>query len=427
MTIINVNISKHHNKINILNYQDNEFIININNKKKSLEVIQYAACQIRDQNINKVNLKGENWNLEKIWAFWLGYRDTKKEFKIIQWPKLSNQEQFELNARKKTIDWVRDIVNLPSNELTPTDLVNQSIELIINSVMNKNQVNYRIIQGDELLKNKYMGVYKVGCSSNEKPVFLMLDFNPNKCNNTPIYASLIGKGITFDSGGYNLKSSNFIKNMKSDMAGAATLVGSLSLAIKLGLKKRIKLYLCCAENMISNNSLKVGDIITYRNGIKVEVNNTDAEGRLIIADGLIDASKDNPEFIIDAATLTGAARIAVGSDYHALFTFDKSLLKLFMNTAKKENELFWQLPLSDFHRKHMSSYFADISNISNKNCTAGASTAAAFLTYFLKDYKQKWLHIDCSASYQDQKTNKWSIGATGVGVKTIARFLLLNN
>lgn len=397
-------------------------LIHVNKKKNYLETIQSAGHKIQLQGIKKVNLTGNLWDLETSWSFWLGYRDVKKEFNIIKWCTLNYEEQKELNDRKKAIDWVRDVINLPSNELTPSKLVNKTIKLLTDN--NKSNINYVILQNEELLKNKYMGIYSVGNSSHQKPLLLIIDYNPKNDKEAPVYASLVGKGVTFDTGGYNLKNNVYIDHMKSDMAGAATLAGALSLSINRGLKKRIKLYLCCAENMISSSSLKIGDTILYRNGKKVEVNNTDAEGRLLLADGLIDASKDNPELIIDAATLTGAAKIALGSDYHAVFTFDTILLNRLMQSAKYENELFWQLPLSECHRNSINSNFADLSNISSSKSTAGASTAAAFLSYFLKDYKKGWLHIDCAASYQDQQTSKWSVGATGIGVRTISRLLL---
>lgn len=141
-------------------------------------------------------------------------------------------------------------------------------------------------------------------------VLLALDYNPTGDKEAPVFACLVGKGITFDTGGYSLKQSAFMDSMKSDMGGAATITGALAFAITRGLNKRVKLYLCCADNMVSGNAFKLGDIIRYRNGKNVEVMNTDAEGRLVLADGLIDASAQKPELIIDMATLTGAAKTA---------------------------------------------------------------------------------------------------------------------
>ncbi len=170
-------------------------------------------------------------------------------------------------------------------------------------------VSYRITKGEDLREQNYAGIYTVGRGSDRAPVLLALDYNPTGNPDAPVMACLVGKGITFDSGGYSLKQSAFMDSMKSDMGGAATLTGALALAAARGLKERVKLYLCCADNMVSGNAFKLGDIIRYRNGKTVEIMNTDAEGRLVLADGLIDASEQNAPLIIDAATLTGAAKL----------------------------------------------------------------------------------------------------------------------
>ncbi len=133
----------------------------------------------------------------------------------------------------------------------------------------------------------------------------------------------------------------------------------------------MKLFLCCADNLISGNAFKLGDIITYRNGKKVEVMNTDAEGRLVLADGLIDASAQKPEMIIDAATLTGAAKTALGNDYHALFSFDDALAGRLLASAAQENEPFWRLPLAEFHRSQLPSNFAELNNTGSAAYPAG--------------------------------------------------------
>ncbi len=286
------------------------------------------------------------------------------------------------------------------------------------------KVSYRITKGDDLRQQSYMGIHTVGRGSDRPPVLLALDYNPGGDADAPVYACLVGKGITFDTGGYSLKPSASMDSMKADMGGAATLTGALALAAANGLNKRVKLYLCCADNMVSGNALKLGDIIRYRNGKTVEVMNTDAEGRLVLADGLIDASAQKPELIIDAATLTGAAKTALGNDYHALFSFDDALAGELLESAKAEHEPFWRLPLEEFHRSHLPSNFAELNNIAGPAHTAGASTAAAFLSHFVTDYKKGWLHIDCSATYRKSAADQWSAGATGLGVRTVANLLL---
>lgn len=386
-----------------------------------LATLQRAARKIDGQGIRHVALSGEGWDLEKSWAFWQGYRGSKGK-RQVTWAPLGDNDQAELDRRLKIIDWVRHTINLPAEELGPEQLAHSAVDLI--SDVGGKAVSYRITKGEDLREQGYMGLHTVGRGSKRAPVLLALDFNPTGDENAPVYACLVGKGITFDTGGYSLKQSSFMDSMKSDMGGAATVTGALALAISRGLQKRVKLYLCCADNMVSGNAFKLGDIIRYRNGKSVEVMNTDAEGRLVLADGLIDASAQQPELLIDAATLTGAAKTALGNDYHALFTFDDVLAQSLMGSAASENEPFWRLPLAEFHRSHLPSNFADLNNIASPAHSAGASSAAAFLSYFVEKYHQGWLHIDCSATYRKGAVDQWSAGATGLGVRTLANMLL---
>lgn len=386
-----------------------------------LVTLQQAARKIDGQGIRHVALSGEGWDLEKSWAFWQGYRGPKGK-RQVSWAPLGDNNQAELDRRLKIIDWVRNTINLPAEELGPEQLAHSAVDLI--SDVGGNAVSYRITKGEDLREQGYMGLHTVGRGSTRAPVLLALDFNPSGDENAPVYACLVGKGITFDTGGYSLKQSSFMDSMKSDMGGAATVTGALALAISRGLQKRVKLYLCCADNMVSGNAFKLGDIIRYRNGKSVEVMNTDAEGRLVLADGLIDASAQQPELLIDAATLTGAAKTALGNDYHALFTFDDVLAQSLMGSAASENEPFWRLPLAEFHRSHLPSNFADLNNIASPAHSAGASSAAAFLSHFVEKYHQGWLHIDCSATYRKGAVDQWSAGATGLGVRTLANMLL---
>ncbi len=386
-----------------------------------LEAIQRAGRKIEGQGIRNIALVGEDWDLEKSWAFWLGFR-SPKGLRTIEWPQLPAAEKQELERRIKYIDWVRDTINLPAEDLGPEQLAQRAIDLL--SGIAGDAISYRMIKGDELREQGYAGVYTVGRGSSRDPVFLALDFNPTKEAKAPVFACLVGKGITFDSGGYSLKPSQAMDSMKADMGGSATLTGALALAISRGLKHRVKLFLSIADNMVSGHAFKLGDIIRYRNGKTVEVMNTDAEGRLVLADGLIDASAEKPQLIIDAATLTGAAKIAVGNDYHSVLGFDDQLVSDLLAAAGKENELFWRLPLAEFHRGQLPSSFADLSNIASPAHSAGASTAAAFLSHFVENYKKGWVHIDCSATYRKSAVEQWAVGAMGYGVRTIANLLL---
>ena len=247
-------------------------------------------------------------------------------------------------------------------------------------------MTYRITKGEDLREQGYMGLHTVGRGSERSPVLLALDYNPTGDKEAPVYACLVGKGITFDSGGYSIKQTAFMDSMKSDMGGAATVTGALAFAITRGLNKRVKLFLCCADNLISGNAFKLGDII-------------------------------------DAATLTGAAKTALGNDYHALFSFDDALAGRLLASAAQENEPFWRLPLAEFHRSQLPSNFAELNNTGSAAYPAGASTAAGFLSHFVENYQQGWLHIDCSATYRKAPVEQWSAGATGLGVRTIANLL----
>ncbi|EPB4256225.1 aminopeptidase PepB [Yersinia enterocolitica] len=386
-----------------------------------LGAIQRAARKIDGQGIKHVKLAGDGWGLEQNWAFWQGFRGPKGQ-RSVEWAELPENEKTELEQRLKIIDWVRDTINAPAEDLGPEQLAKNAIDLLCS--VSCDAVSYRITKGEDLREQGYAGIYTVGRGSDRAPVLLALDYNPTGNPDAPVMACLVGKGITFDSGGYSLKQSAFMDSMKSDMGGAATVTGALALAAARGLKERVKLYLCCADNMVSGNAFKLGDIIRYRNGKTVEIMNTDAEGRLVLADGLIDASEQDAPLIIDAATLTGAAKTALGNDYHALFSFDDQLAQELLNSAKSEHEPFWRLPLAEFHRSQLPSNFAELNNVAGAAYSAGASTAAAFLSHFVKEYQQGWLHIDCSATYRKGAVEQWSAGATGLGVRTIANLLL---
>ncbi|HGA3264054.1 TPA: aminopeptidase PepB [Enterobacter hormaechei] len=385
-----------------------------------LGLIQRAARKIDGLGIKHVSLEGESWDTDRSWAFWAGYKGPKGTRKI-EWVNLDEAGQKELESRLQIIDWVRDTINAPAEELGPEQLAQRAVDLLCGVAGDK--MSYRITKGEDLREQNYMGIHTVGRGSERPPVLLALDYNPTGDKEAPVFACLVGKGITFDTGGYSLKQSAFMDSMKSDMGGAATITGALAFAITRGLNKRVKLYLCCADNMVSGNAFKLGDIIRYRNGKNVEVMNTDAEGRLVLADGLIDASAQKPELIIDMATLTGAAKTALGNDYHALFSFDDKLAARLLASAAAENEPFWRLPLAEFHRSQLPSNFAELNNTASAAYPAGASTAAGFLSHFVENYHEGWLHIDCSATYRKAAVEQWSAGATGLGVRTVANLL----
>lgn len=411
----------HWGKKAILSFSDSTATIHLSGSQHS-DLIQKAARKLDSQGIQDISLNGEFWDLESIWSFYQGFRGPKKK-NSLSWSELKFEGTSELEARIRATEFTREIINKTAEEVAPRQLATMAAEFI-KSVAPENTVTTRIVKDKDLLDEDWQGIYAVGRGSERTSAMLQLDFNPTGDDSAPVFACLVGKGITFDSGGYSLKPSGMMTAMKADMGGAGTITGGLGLAILRGLNKRVKLILCCAENMVSGRALKLGDIITYKNGKTVEIMNTDAEGRLVLADGLIYASEQNSELIIDCATLTGAAKNALGNDYHALMSFDDELSVQALKVAKEENEGLWALPLDELHRGMLPSNFADLSNISSGDYSPGASTAAAFLSYFVSEYKKGWLHFDCAATYRKSATDKWAAGATGVGVRSIAGLLL---
>ncbi|MBE2898254.1 aminopeptidase PepB [Pasteurellaceae bacterium 20609_3] len=409
-------------------------LLSFNNKGAQIHfngenhAIQTAARRLRSQGINEVELAGTAWDLPRCWAFYQGFYTAKQDFGI-EFPHLDDEQQQQLFRQIECGDFVREIINLPAEVITPEVLAQRAADFILQqaeTVEMQSAVSYHITSQQALADKGYVGILTVGRGSQHSGAMLELDFNPTGEKSAPVMASLVGKGITFDSGGYSLKPSSSMDSMRSDMGGAALLTGALGLAISCGLNQRVKLYLCCAENMVSAQAFKLGDIIEYRNGVTVEVLNTDAEGRLVLADGLINASADKPHFIIDCATLTGAAKVAVGNDYHSVLSMDDKLVKALFKAAEQEQERFWRLPFEPFHRGQIKSQFADICNTATvpAGTGAGASTATAFLSYFVEKYPKRWLHIDCSATFRKSANGQWATGATGIGVNTLANLLL---
>ncbi|SPY32528.1 peptidase B [Pasteurella canis] len=374
----------------LLSFNDDQAIIHVPlNIDRTL--VQKAARKLRAQGIKDVELVGENWDLESCWAFYQGFYTAKQDY-ALEFPHLDDEPQAELLARIECSDFVREIINLPAETITPIVLATQAAEFIeqqAEEYADKSAVSFTILSGEELKEKNYQGIWQVGRGSANPPAMLQLDFNPTGNPDAPVLACLVGKGITFDSGGYSIKPSDGMSTMRTDMGGAALVTGALGLAIARGLKQRVKLYLCCAENLVSSNAFKLGDIITYRNGVTAEILNTDAEGRLVLADGLIEADQQQPQVIIDCATLTGAAKIAVGNDYHSILSMDDKLVADLLVSAEVEQEPFWRLPFAELHRSQISSAFADIANIGTVPVGAGASTATAFLSYFVKKLSTK--------------------------------------
>ena len=406
-----------------LSFNGDEALIHLGaagQEKDVLRTVQRAARRLESSGIKRVTLAGEGWDLERRYAFAQGFYAAKGA-RELDFGQQSDADARELDALLKAARWVRDITNGCPEEIYPMSLAESALLLIRG--LAGDQVTARITAGEALRESGHIGIWSVGRGSEREPVLLELDYNPTGDRHAPVVVALVGKGITFDSGGYSMKSSDNMLPMKSDMGGAAMVTGALALAISRGLNKRVKLILCCAENLVSGHAFKLGDILTYRNGISVEIQNTDAEGRLVLADGLLAASESGAAYILDAATLTGAAKTALGRDYNAVFALDDREQQRALAAAKAEQEKAWPLPLEPWHVGQLTSAFAELGNVASAEGTAGATTAAAFLSRFVRDEGKGWVHLDLAASYQKSGNELWATGAKGHGLRTIARWL----
>ncbi|MBV7314137.1 aminopeptidase PepB [Shewanella sp. NIFS-20-20] len=398
--------------------QGPEASIHLISGSDELRQIQKAARKLRSLGIHQVALAG-TWSLEQQWRFGQGFYCAKNDFELA-WTG-DEADVRELTLRAACAGFARDLVNDTPENLSPLVLAHSAAKWL--AQLAPDQVSYRVIEGEALLAHGWIGIHAVGRGSERPPALLELDYNPLGAD-APVAVALVGKGITFDSGGYSIKPSEGMLTMKCDMGGAATVTAGLGLAISRGLQQRVKLYLCCAENLISGRAYKLGDILTYKNGVSVEVVNTDAEGRLVLADGLQAACESGAKLVIDAATLTGAAVMAVGRSYNAIFSPEPALLLATQQKAAAVDEQVWPLPLAPWHKDMCPSAYADTANSRpmKGGGAGGASNAAGFLWRFVSPNCQ-WLHMDLAAAFEDSASSLHAAGATAHGVLTVAELL----
>ncbi len=313
----------------------------------------------------------------------------------------------------QTRNWIRELVDTPSNILTP-----QSFALQIKEAFKESAVKVEIWDFDRVQKENLTGLNYVGKGSDNPPYFVKLHYAPKGAKQS---LSLIGKGITFDSGGLSLKPTDSMLDMKSDMAGAATVAGIFQLALKNNLPIELYGFLPLAENMVSGKAYKVGDIITYNNQKSVEITNTDAEGRLILADALILASNEKPSFMIDIATLTGACMVALGTDIYGVFANNQEEGQKYVDFVNKESSDFaWSLPLFSRYQEGLKSKIADLKNTGKR--WGGAISAALFLKEFV-DNKKNWMHFDIAGPSFDEGLGLFDGQATGVPLESLYLYL----
>ncbi len=309
----------------------------------------------------------------------------------------------------------RDLVNTPPIDCPPSELVS-----VAKKIARQQKLAIKVFNRAALKKLGAGGILGVSMASANEPFLIKLAY-PGRGRQS-LRIALVGKGITFDSGGLSIKTGQGMETMKCDMAGAAAVLGAMSVIREIAPKSQVTAYVPTCENMISANALRPGDIIQHMNGKTVEVLNTDAEGRLILADALTMAVRDGADVIIDLATLTGACVVALGNDYAGIFSNDKSLSDEIVAAGELAGERYWPMPLAQEYAAQLKSPVADLKNIGSRS-GGGAITAALFLQHFIEDTKM-WAHLDIAGpAFRESDSDYLKAGGVGFGVRTLLNYL----
>jgi len=317
----------------------------------------------------------------------------------------------QLTALVQAVAIVRDMVNAPASDMMPQHISNEC-----KIIMQEFDLRISECVGDNLCKENYPVIHAVGRASVHEP--RLIEFNWGNSEYPKV--SLIGKGVSFDSGGLDIKASQGMRLMKKDMGGAAHVIGIALAIMKLNLPIQLQVLIPAVENAISGNAFRPGDILTSRSGKTIEIDNTDAEGRLILCDAITKAVEDKPDLLIDFATLTGAARVALGTEVPAFFTNDDSLTVDLMQASNAVNDPIWQLPLHESYRYMLDSDIADLCN-SAASGYGGAITAALYLKEFIPA-EVKWIHFDVMAYNMRARAGRPK-GGEAMGLRAVVEFL----
>ena len=327
-------------------------------------------------------------NLALGWALatyvFARYSAKTRPAAALVWPEDADRGRVERLAA--AVFLARDLANTPAGDLGPEELAGEAMR-----VAKAAGARHRVIVGDDLLAENYPTIHAVGRASARAPRLVDIVWGDPAAPKV----TLVGKGVCFDSGGLDLKTASGMRLMKKDMAGAAIVLGLAQAIMDAQLPVRLRMLLPCVENAVSGNAMRPLDIVRTRKGLTVEIGNTDAEGRLILCDALAEASTDKPELLVDMATLTGAARVALGPELAALFCNDETLARDLLDAAAAEEDPMWRMPLWRPYRKMIDSKIADINNVS-ESPHAGAVTAALYLQEFVEP-GIPWAHLDVMA------------------------------
>lgn len=317
-------------------------------------------------------------------------------------------------AKTKSMCIARDLANLPSNHLTPKSFVEKIVALFENTAVEVN-----VIDGEAIDENNLVGLRHVGQGSKESPAMVELTY---KSNEAKPHIALVGKGVTFDTGGVSLKVARDLSDARFDMGGAAAVIGTIHYLAAQKKEANVSAFIMIAENVPDANAYLQGTVIEYPNGVSVEVANTDAEGRLILADGLIRSAEVNPDEVINICTLTGSVGIALGMDMAGTWSTGNISTDL-QAIGMQNGDFVWEMPLVYDYKRYLKSAYADLHNIGAVH-EGGATVAALFLESFApKDIP--WAHIDMAATIQSKEDRGYLVkGATGYGVRLLSDYIL---
>jgi leucyl aminopeptidase len=310
-------------------------------------------------------------------------------------------------------NFTRELVNEPSNRMTPTMLAKRAQEM-------SKEVGLKCeVYGADKIKELKMGAFwGVAQGSDEPPALIVMRYEPAGAPEKPVLG-LVGKGITFDTGGISIKPADGMEKMKYDMAGGATMIGAMRAIALLKPKVKVIGIVCATENMPSGKAQKPGDVQTAMSGKTIEIINTDAEGRLVLADGLSYARQLGCTYLVDAATLTGAVVVALGYANAGIFASDENLYQRFATALGKAGEKMWRLPLDDEYKDQIKSNIADIMNTGGR--WGGAITAAMFLKEFAEE--TPWIHLDIAGTAWMEDNKAWiAKGPSGIAVRSLVEF-----
>jgi leucyl aminopeptidase len=339
------------------------------------------------------------------------YKQNNNASPCLIWPKNTNQN--EVLATLESITILRHLVNTPAHDLGTDELAD-----VAKKIAKKFKAKTKIIHDDDLLKKNFPMIYHVGKASPRRPQLVDIKWGSSKHPKI----TLVGKGIIYDTGGLNLKPGQYMRDMKKDMGGAAHVLGVAYMIMALKLPIQLRVLLPIAENSVHGNAYRPGDILPTRKGLNVEICNTDAEGRLVLADALTYACEDEPDLLIDFATLTGAARVAVGYDMPAYFATNEKYIDDLRHSSLESDDPCWPFPLWKGYESNINGDICDILN--DGVGRAGHIEAALILKRFIEP-KTNWIHLDCFAWEQNGKPGRPKGGAD-TGMRAIVDFIRQN-